>query len=134
MKELFIKYKSFILYVFFGVVTTIINIGMYWLCYEVLHIPNVPSNIISWIITILVAFITNKLYVFNSKTMEKKVVFAELVKFTGARLATGLIDLAIMYVCVDLLHGPAVIFKIISNVIVILLNYVFSKVVVFKQK
>jgi Predicted membrane protein len=133
MKRLFQKYKAVIMYGIFGVITTVINIGLYALCYEYLHIPNVPSNIISWIVTILTAFITNKLWVFESKSMDPKTFFSELMKFTGARVATGVIDLAIMFVGVDVMHGSGMIFKVIANVIVIILNYVLSKLIVFKQ-
>ena len=84
--------------------------------------------------SVLFAFITNKLYVFESKSMEMKTFFSELVKFMGARLATGLLDLAIMFIGVDVMQGPAMIFKVASNVIVIILNYVLSKLIVFKKK
>ena len=63
-----------------------------------------------------------------------KTFFSELVKFMGARLATGLLDLAIMFIGVDVMQGPAMIFKVASNVIVIILNYVLSKLIVFKKK
>ena len=134
IKELYQKYKSLIMYGIFGVLTTVINIGSYSLCYNVLHISNVVSNIIAWILAVLFAFITNKLFVFESRSMEKSVVLQELVKFASARIATGLIDLVIMYIGVDVMHGPAILLKIGSNVIVIILNYVFSKVFVFKRK
>ncbi len=134
IRELFNKYRGFIFYGIFGVLTTVINIVTYALCFKHLHIPNVPSNIIAWIIAVLFAFITNKLYVFESKSMEKKTFWSELVKFTAARLATGGLDLLIMFIAVDVMAGPAVVFKVISNVIVIILNYVLSKLVVFNKK
>ena len=104
MIELIKKYKMIILYGIFGVLTTLLNIVVYTLCYEMLDIPNVPSNIAAWIIAVLFAFITNKLYVFESKNMEKATLFNELTKFTIARLATGLLDLLIMFVGVDIMH------------------------------
>ena len=79
------------------------------------------------------AFITNKLWVFESKSFDFKLFMKELGSFTVCRLATGALDLGIMFVGVDLLKGPAMILKVISNIIVIILNYVMSKVFVFKK-
>ena len=82
----------------------------------------------------LFAFITNKLWVFDSKSMDKNTVISELIKFMAARLATGGIDLLIMYIGVDMMHGPEIILKAVSNVIVIILNYILSRLIVFKKK
>ena len=134
IKELIIKYKGIIFYGIFGVITTVINIAAYALCYKVLGIANVPSVIIAWTVAVIFAFVTNKLWVFESKNMDKKTVIAEFIKFMCARLATGGLDLLIMYIGVDVMHGPDVILKAASNIIVIILNYVFSKLIVFKKK
>ena len=134
VKDLLKKYKFIILYGIFGVLTTLINIVSYSLFYSVFGVSNVISNIIAWVISVLFAFITNKLWVFESKSFEFKLFMAELGNFTLCRLATGLLDLGIMFVGVDLLKGPAIILKVVSNIIVIILNYVMSKVFVFKKK
>ena len=134
IKALLIKYKGFIFYGIFGVLTTVINIVTYAVCYRKLGIANVPSNIIAWILAVLFAFITNKLYVFDSKSMDAKTVISELIKFMAARLATGGLDLLIMFIGVDVMHGPEIFLKAASNIIVIILNYVLSKLVVFKKK
>ena len=134
IKALMIKYKGLILYGIFGVLTTIINIATYAVCYRVIGIANVPSDIIAWVVGVAFAFITNKLYVFGSKSMDMKTLFPELAKFVAARLATGVLDVIIMFIGVDVMHGPDVILKVASNVIVIILNYVLSKLVVFKKK
>lgn len=133
IKELLKKYKFIILYGIFGVLTTIINIVTYALCYDVFNISNVVSNIIAWILSVLFAFITNKIWVFESKCFDFKIFIKELWNFIVCRLATGALDLGIMYVGVDLLKGPALILKIASNIIVIILNYVMSKLFVFKK-
>lgn len=134
MKELIKKYKSFIMYAIFGVLTTIINL----ICYEVLYnhmgVSNIISNIIAWIAAVAFAYITNKIWVFESKSLEIKVVLSEIWKFINCRLATGALDLIIMYIGVDILKGPSTILKIISNIIVIILNYIASKLVIFKNK
>ena len=134
IKDLLRKYKFIILYGIFGVLTTLINIVSYSLFYSVFGVSNVISNIIAWVISVLFAFITNKLWVFESKSFEFKLFMAELGNFTLCRLATGVLDLGIMFVGVDLLKGPAIILKVVSNIIVIILNYVMSKVFVFKKK
>lgn len=132
-KRLFLKYKKIIMYGIFGVLTTILNIVTYWFCYDILHIPNIISNTIAWVVAIAVAFITNKLWVFDSKDTKKETVVAELVKFIIARVATGVIDLIIMFTAVDLMQLPAVIFKVIANIIVIILNYILSNILIFKK-
>ena len=134
IKELLVKYKALILYGVFGVLTTIINIVAYTLCYNRLGISNVVSNIIAWIFAVLVAFVTNKIWVFESKSMEAKILLHELISFFGCRIATGVLDLAIMYVTVDQLSFNSTLMKCISNVIVILSNYVASKLLIFKNK
>lgn len=134
IKELIIKYKFIILYGIFGVLTTVINIGVYGVLYSGLGVSNVISNVIAWVISVLFAFITNKLWVFESKSFNFKLFVKELGSFTVCRVATGVLDLGIMFVGVDLLKGPAIILKITSNIIVIILNYVMSKIFVFKKK
>lgn len=134
IKELIIKYKFIILYGIFGVLTTVINIGVYGVLYSGLGVSNVISNVIAWVISVLFAFITNKLWVFESKNFNFKLFVKELGSFTVCRVATGVLDLVIMFVGVDLLKGPAIILKITSNIIVIILNYVMSKIFVFKKK
>ena len=133
IKELIIKYKFIILYGIFGVLTTVINIGVYGVLYSGLGVSNVISNVIAWVISVLFAFITNKLWVFESKSFNFKLFVKELGSFTVCRVATGVLDLGIMFVGVDLLKGPSIILKILSNVIVIILNYILSKLLVFKK-
>ncbi len=126
----FYKYKRPILYLFFGGVTTILDITIYALCSKVFLWPTVPSTILAWLFAVTVAFITNKIWVFESKSKE---VFKELSKFFACRIGTGILDVVIMYVSVDLLGFNGIIMKIISNVIVIVLNFIFSKLIVFKK-
>ncbi|MDD3667022.1 MAG: GtrA family protein [Bacteroidales bacterium] len=133
IKRLFEKYKSFIYYIVFGVLTTLINIVVYMLCFKMIGISNVISNVIAWFFAVLFAFITNKIWVFSSESFEMSVIIYELISFFGCRIATGMFDIAVMYIFVDLLHTEAIIMKVISNVIVILLNYIASKLVIFKN-
>lgn len=132
--ELLKKHKSFIAYGVFGVLTTIVNIATYNYCYNSVGMSNTLSNILAWILAVTFAYLTNKVWVFESKSWSIEVLCREIPAFISCRMATGIMDLVIMYVCVDILHWPAVIMKILSNVLVIILNYVFSKLVIFKKK
>ena len=132
MKNILEKYKSVLMYLFFGVCTTGINIAVYWLFYTFLSLPNVISTILSWVISVLFAYITNKLWVFESRSFNKQVLSHEIPPFFGARLLSGLIDLGIMFVFVDIMFFPAMVVKIISNVFVVIFNYIASKLVIFK--
>lgn len=134
IKALIVKYQDMILYVFFGALATLVNTASYYLCYNVLGIPNVPSVLIAWLLAVIFAFFTNKLWVFKSKSFAPEVLKHEILTFFGARALTGLMDLGIMYLTVDVLHWNATLWKLISNILVIILNYVASKLVIFKKK
>lgn len=133
-KTLWEKHKALINYGIFGVATTVINIVVYTVAYNGIGISNVVSNVIAWVISVLFAFVTNKLIVFESRSMAVRVLLFEAATFFGCRVATGLLDLALMYVTVDLWHLNSMLMKCISNAIVIVVNYVASRLVIFKSK
>lgn len=127
------KYRSFIAYAVFGVFTTIVNIVTYNVCYSILGISNTLSNVAAWILAVTFAYLTNKAWVFGSKSWKWEVLKKEVPAFISCRLATGVLDIVIMFICVDIMNLPAMLMKIISNVLVIILNYIFSKLVIFKK-
>ncbi len=129
-----INYKSIIIYLVLGVCTTVINVVAYYLCYEQIGISNVLSTIIAWVVAVLFAFLTNKPFVFGSHSWALGLVLAEGVRFFGCRLGTGMIEVVGMYLLVDILHLNGTLMKLLINVIVIILNYVFSKFLVFDNK
>lgn len=135
MKELFNKYKEIIMYLIFGVLTTVISLIVYYaLTYTILN-PNNSiylqiANILSWVAGVLFAYFTNRKYVFESKNENK---LKEFTSFVGARVTTLILDMLIMGVGVSLLHGNDKILKLISQVLVIVGNYVLSKLIVFKK-
>lgn len=136
IKDLYIKYQEVIKYLIFGVLTTIVSLGTYYLCVFTFLDATKPlelqiANIISWIVSVTFAYITNKKYVF-SKT--NKSVIKESIEFYSSRLATLLIDMGFMFIFVTLLHFNDKIIKIIVQVIVIVSNYILSKLIVFKKK
>ncbi len=134
LKSLWQKYKEILLYLFFGVVTTVVNYGVYALCVRGFHMDVVPANIIAWVLAVIVAFVTNKLWVFESKTWNPKIAGKEFGEFVVARLATLVIETVLLWIFVDKLHVNDLIMKIITNVIVVILNYIFSKFIIFKEK
>jgi len=134
IKKHFEKYKSVISYLFFGVLTTLVNIVTYNSLYYKLDVSNVKSNIAAWVLAVLFAYITNKLYVFNSRSWGPSYLFREIFLFFSARFITGLIDTAIMYIAVDLMGQEAFVWKLLTNIIVVVLNYVASKFLIFRNK
>lgn len=128
------KYRSLIAYAVFGGLTTIVNIVAYSGCYNDLQFSNTLSNVIAWVLSVTFAYLTNKAWVFESRSWKWNVLRREITTFVSCRLATGIMDIVIMYLCVDVLGWPALLMKVVSNVLVIVLNYIFSKLVIFKKK
>lgn len=129
MKELLLKYKEIIMYLIFGVLTTVVNIAVYYIMANSLQIHYLISNIVAWFLSVLFAYVTNRKYVFESKSEQ---IIKEMTSFFGARLATGAMDMVLMWLFVGLHILPDFIAKVITNVIVIIANYILSKLVVFK--
>ena len=134
MKNLLIKYKQFIAYAVFGALTTVVNMAVYWLLAHPLHLDTMASTIIAWFAAVAFAYITNRKWVFDSKATGAKEITREVVSFFLCRLATGVLDWAWMLLFVNILHFNDVLMKAVANIIVILANYIFSKLVIFKKK
>ena len=133
LRNLVQKYRSILSYAFFGLCTTVVNVIVYDVLYNRLQVSNIVSTIIAWVIAVIFAFITNKVFVFDSKSFEWKKLRYELITFLSCRLLTGILDIGIMFVAVDLMSWNGVFWKIISNILVIILNYAASKLVIFKK-
>ena len=127
------KYKEPLLYIVFGAATTGVNYGVYFLFTRIFQIHYLPANILAWLAAVLFAFLTNKLFVFHSKSWHPDTVFPELWKFTAARVFSGLLETGILWLCVDLMHLNDGVIKLLAGVIVVLLNYVFSKCFIFRK-
>lgn len=132
MIKLLKKYRSAILYVIFGGFTTLINIIVYYFSSYVGGFDTVSSNIIAWILSVLFAYITNRKWVFESQNDTKKGVMKEISSFFGCRLATGVLDVLIMFISVDILNLNGMLMKCFSNILVIIINYIASKFMIFK--
>lgn len=148
------KYKEIISYLFWGVMTTLVS----WLSYSLFAIllrgqaasvtilgfhtsmVVLVSNILSWICAVSFAFVTNKLWVFNSKSWSVRVFMPELGKFISARLVTGLLEIVLVPLLVGIglnqtileIEGMAA--KVAVSVLIVVLNYVFSKIFIFKRE
>ena len=134
IKELYAKYKGIVNYLFFGVLTTVISVLTYSLCYDLLKIANLISTAVSWVAAVAFAFVTNKLFVFESRSFDKAVALKEAANFIACRLGTGVLEMAWMFLFVDLLSFSGTLMKIVCNVVVIILNYILSRLIVFKKK
>lgn len=133
MKELFNKYKDIIMYLIFGVLTTFISLFVFYVLTKTILNANDKielqiANIISWIAGVTFAYVTNSKYVFNGKR-----TFNEVIKFISSRLSTLFLDMFIMYLFVTILEYNPDIMKLISQVLVIVSNYILSKLFVFKN-
>lgn len=120
-------------YLVFGVLTTVINIVVFGLLYDRLAWHLVAANVLAWLVSVIFAFFTNKIFVFRSTSFALDVFFREIVSFFAARLLSLGVDTAGMWILVDLLEGNSWIAKIVMNVIVIVMNYVLSKLIIFRK-
>ncbi len=133
IKELYFKYKEVINYLFFGGCTFLVSIISFYLFNKVCGFNEHIANVISWILAVSFAYITNKKYVFESKTSEKKDLLREIGSFVSARLLTLVMEEIILVIGVNLLHIDSMIVKIIAQVVVIVSNYFLSKLFIFKK-
>ncbi len=131
--ELFKKYKEPILYIVFGGFTTVVNLVSYAIFTRLLDINDYIAIFLSWALAVFFAYITNKIWVFESRSTNPKQLLKEIVSFTSARVATLGLEYVIMFVGVDLLHFNDMLVKVIAQFVVIASNYVFSKLFIFKK-
>ena len=128
------KYWDIVVYLIFGVLTTIVNYIVYLPLYNIAGLSATLSNCFAWIVAVTFAYLTNKPFVFKSHDWSPKTVVPELTKFVGCRIGSGLLETAIIFVAVDCLRFDGNIWKLVTSVLVVILNYVASKWLVFKKK
>ena len=121
-------------YLFFGVCTTIVNYLIYIPCYNFLHLSATVSNMIAWVVAVAFAYLTNKPFVFKSNDWSARTVVPELTRFIGCRIGSGAAETVILLVTVDLLGWNGNIWKLVTQVMVVVLNYIGSKLLVFQNK
>lgn len=134
--NLYKKYDEIINYLIVGGLTTIVSLGTYYFCVYTFLNPNNAfqlqiANIISWISCVTFAYFTNRIFVFKSKRTDK---LKEAISFYGSRIATLLLEMGIMFVFVTILHFNDKIIKLVAQVVITILNYVLSKLLIFRKK
>jgi putative flippase GtrA len=128
------KYWDVLAYLVFGVLTTVVNYLVYLPLYNGAGLSATASNAVAWVVAVAFAFLTNKPFVFKSHDWSAKTVFPELGKFLGCRIGSGLMETGIIFLFVDLLRWDGNIMKLATSVLVVIVNYVGSKLLVFKKK
>lgn len=128
------KYEEVISYLFFGGLTTLVNYIIYLPCYNLLDLSGALSNAIAWVAAVAFAYVTNKPFVFKSHDWSVKTVIPELTKFVSCRVGSGLLETAIIFALVDWLGLNGNVIKLATSVLVVILNYIASKLLVFRKK
>lgn len=134
IKDFITKHWDILSYLMFGVLTTVVNYMVYLPCYNWLGLSATVSNMIAWAASVAFAFLTNKPFVFKSHDWSAKTVWPELTKFVGTRLGSGILETAVIFATVDLLNWNGNIMKLAVSVFVVVINYVGSKLLVFRKK
>lgn len=134
MKDLIVQHWEVLSYLIFGVLTTVVNYLVYLPVYNLLGLSAALSNAIAWVVAVAFAYLTNKPFVFKSHDWSAKTVIPELTKFVGCRVASGAAETLILLVTVDILCWNGNLWKLVTSVLVVILNYIASKLVVFRKK
>lgn len=134
IKALYQKYRELILYVFFGGLTTVVNFVSYAVFAKMLGVDEITSTVIAFVLSVIFAYLTNRKWVFQSRASGWRAIGYEVATFFGGRIFSGLLDVLIMYVFVTRLGFYDLLIKILSNILVIILNFIISKLIVFRKK
>jgi len=122
-----------VVYLVFGVLTTAVNYAVYLPCLNYWRFSAAWSNVIAWIAAVIFAYLTNKPFVFHSHDWSLKTVIPEAAKFVGTRIGSGGLETGILFLTVDLLGWNGNLWKLATSVLVVILNYVGSKLLVFRK-
>ena len=133
LRRLLSRHWDVISYLFFGVLTTMVNYLVYLPCYNLLGLSAAFSNVIAWAVAVVFAYLTNKPFVFRSHDWSASTVIPEFAKFVGCRVASGGGETLILLLTVDILGWNGNLWKLIVSVLVVIANYFGSKLLVFKK-
>lgn len=128
------KYWDILAYLFFGVCSTVVNYVIYLPCYNLLGLSASLSNILAWVVAVAFAYLTNKPFVFKSNDWSRETVVPELTKFVGCRIGSGALETVILLLAVDMMGWNGNVWKLFTQVMVVILNYIGSKLLVFTKK
>lgn len=135
VKGLYLGYKEVINYLVFGVLAMIVNFVSYYIFAKMLYLDEVISSGLSWFCSVLFAYITNKLFVFESKTETAKAFLVEMTSFFLARILSGVLcDVGTFALMVKVFHINDIFSKVITQIMVVVVNYLFSKLIIFRKK
>ena len=126
--------RELVSYVFFGIMTTLINYCVYLPLFNLAHLSATMSNLVAWVVAVSFAYVTNKPWVFQSHDWSLKTVIPELGRFIGCRVGSGLVETLILFTTVDLLKWDGNWMKLAVNILVVIMNYIASKWLVFGKK
>ncbi len=132
--DMYRKYEEGINYLIFGFLAFVLNYVLYYVFAGLLGIHHLVSTALSWALTVVFAYWTNRTFVFKSKNNNAKAVRDEFISFVGARVATEFLELGVMFLMVDCAHINEYLSKFIGQVLVIVANYFLSKLWIFKEK
>lgn len=124
--------KEVILYLIFGALTTLIDLIVFYISNNILNIHYIVSTCLAWIFAVLFAYVTNKIFVF-SNIENKQNIFKEMFYFFSLRLVSLLMSIVFMFILIDIMHINEILSKILVNVLVVIANYFFSKLFIFKS-
>ena len=133
LRTLLQKHREIVSYIFWGVMTTAVNYAAYFLLRNVFLVPLVAGNAAAWAVSVLFAYFVNKLFVFRSKDWAWRVALRELWQMVASRLFSLGLEMAVMWCFVDLLRCPHLAVKLAANVVVVIVNYVLSKWIIFRK-
>ena len=132
--KLFEKYRDILIYLLFGALTTLVNFLIYFPLYNWISCSAAFSNAIAWVVAVAFAFLTNKPFAFQSNNWSAHILIPELIKFISCRIGSGLIETMSLWLLVDLLNWNGNWVKLAVSVLVVVLNYISSKWIVFNNK
>lgn len=134
IRELLEKYRELISYTFWGVMTTLVNYVVYFICTKGIKIDYLIANVIAWFVAVVFAFWVNKVYVFRSFGKDIKTMVREFGTFVSARILSGVLETGMLALFVETLHFNDSVIKIVASVLVVIINYILSKLIIFKKQ
>lgn len=133
LERLLLQYKELIIYGICGVLTTLVNYAIYFVCTKLFSIHYIAGNIIAWVFSVAFAYLVNKIYVFASLDWSGRKLLKEIWQFVAARIFSGVAETALLIIFVDRMGYRDSVIKVIAGILVIIMNYVLSKWIIFKK-
>ena len=131
IRALVVKHWEVLSYLFFGVLTTAVNYVTFAVAVQLLPVSATVGNVIAWVVAVAFAYLP---FVFRSHDWSAKTVVPELGKFLSCRIGSGVMETVIILIAVDILGGNKYLWKLLTNVLVVIVNYIGSKLLVFRKK